>query len=79
MCGGKGCPVFKHTGWIEILGAGMVHPNVLEMSGFYSKKCSGFAFGIGLEIVAMLKYGIDDIRNFYTNDVRFLKNFNRFD
>lgn len=79
MCGGKGCPVCKHTGWIEILGAGMVHPNVLEMSGFDSKKCSGFAFGIGLERVAMLKYGIDDIRNFYTNDVRFLKNFNRFD
>ena len=79
MCGGKGCPVCKHTGWIEILGAAMVHPNVLEMSGFDSKKCSGFAFGIGLERVAMLKYGIDDIRNFYTNDVRFLKNFNRFD
>ena len=79
MCGGKGCNVCKQTGWIEILGAGMVHPNVLEMSGFDSSKCSGFAFGIGLERVAMLKYGIDDIRNFYTNDVRFLKNFNRFD
>ncbi len=79
MCGGKGCNVCKQTGWIEILGAGMVHPNVLEMSGFDRSKCSGFAFGIGLERVAMLKYGIDDIRNFYTNDVRFLKNFNRFD
>ncbi len=79
MCGGKGCNVCKQTGWIEILGAGMVHPNVLEMSGFDSSKCSGFAFGIGLERVAMLKYGIDDIRNFYTNDVRFLKNFSRFD
>ena len=78
-CKGKGCNICKNTGWIEILGAGMVHPNVLEMSGFDSKKCSGFAFGIGLERVAMLKYGIDDIRNFYTNDVRFLKNFNRFD
>ena len=78
-CGGTGCNLCKQTGWIEVLGAGMVHPNVLEMSGFDSKKCSGFAFGIGLERVAMLKYGIDDIRNFYTNDVRFLKNFNRFD
>ncbi len=79
MCGGSGCFVCKHTGYIEILGAGMVHPNVLEMAGFDSKKCSGFAFGIGLERVAMLKYGIDDIRNFYTNDVRFLKTFDRFE
>jgi phenylalanyl-tRNA synthetase alpha chain len=79
MCGGKGCSVCKGTGWIEVLGAGMVHPNVLEMAGFDSNKCSGFAFGVGLERVAMLKYGIDDIRNFYTNDERFLKNFDRFD
>ncbi|MCI6272156.1 MAG: phenylalanine--tRNA ligase subunit alpha [Erysipelotrichaceae bacterium] len=79
ICGGKGCSVCKNTGYIEILGAGMVHPNVLEMAGFDSTKCSGFAFGIGLERVAMLKYGIDDIRNFYTNDVRFLKTFDRFD
>lgn len=79
VCGGKGCPVCKGTGYIEILGAGMVHPNVLEMAGIDSKKYSGFAFGVGLERVAMLKYGIDDIRNFYINDVRFLKNFNRFE
>ncbi|MEA4874341.1 phenylalanine--tRNA ligase subunit alpha [Anaerorhabdus sp.] len=79
ICGGKGCSVCKGTGWIEILGAGMVHPNVLEMAGFDSKKCSGFAFGAGIERIAMLKYGIDDIRNFYINDVRFLKTFNRFD
>ena len=79
FCNGKGCSVCKGSGWIEILGAGMVHPHVLEMNGFDPKKCSGFAFGVGLERVAMLKYGIDDIRNFYTNDVRFLKNFDRFD
>lgn len=79
VCGGKGCPVCKGTGWIEILGAGMVHPNVLKMAGYDPKKCSGFAFGIGVERVAMLKYGITDIRNFYTNDIRFLKTFNRFE
>ena len=79
FCNGKGCSVCKGSGWIEILGAGMVHPHVLEMNGFDPKKCSGFAFGVGLERVAMLKYGIDDIRNFYTNDARFLKNFDRFD
>ncbi|MBR2761114.1 MAG: phenylalanine--tRNA ligase subunit alpha [Solobacterium sp.] len=79
FCNGKGCSVCKHTGWIEILGAGMVHPHVLEMNGFDPKKCSGFAFGVGLERVAMLKYGIDDIRNFYMNDLRFLKTFDRFD
>ncbi|MFI3284008.1 MAG: phenylalanine--tRNA ligase subunit alpha [Erysipelotrichaceae bacterium] len=79
ICGGKGCSVCKGTGWIEILGAGMVHPNVLEMAGFDSNKCSGFAFGIGLERVAMLKYGVDDIRNFYINDTRFLSMFKRFD
>ncbi|AYV67412.1 MULTISPECIES: phenylalanine--tRNA ligase subunit alpha [Niallia] len=75
ICKGAGCSVCKKTGWIEILGAGMVHPNVLEMSGFDSKKYSGFAFGMGPERIAMLKYGIDDIRHFYTNDVRFLKQF----
>ncbi len=79
FCNGKGCSVCKGSGWIEILGAGMVHPHVLEMNGFDPKKCSGFAFGVGLERVAMLKYGIDDIRNFYTDDIRFLKNFDRFD
>lgn len=77
MCGGHGCSICKYTGWIEILGAGMVHPNVLEMAGFDSKKYTGFAFGMGPERIAMLKYGIDDIRHFYTNDVRFLKQFKR--
>lgn len=79
FCNGDGCSVCKGSGWIEILGAGMVHPRVLELNGFDSEKCTGFAFGVGLERVAMLKYGIDDIRNFYTNDVRFLKNFDRID
>ena len=74
---GKGCSICKGTGWIEILGAGMVHPNVLEMAGFDSKKYQGFAFGIGAERIAMLKYGVDDIRHFYTNDVRFLHQFKR--
>ena len=74
-CGGKGCSMCKGTGWIEVLGAGMVNNNVLEMSGYDSKKIQGFAFGIGVERVAILKNGIDDIRNFYTNDVRFLREF----
>ncbi len=74
-CGGSGCNICKHTGWIEILGAGMVHPNVLEMSGFDSTKYQGFAFGIGAERIAMLKYGIEDIRNFYVNDLRFVSQF----
>ena len=75
ICGGHGCNVCKQTGWIEVLGGGIVHPNVLDMAGFDSKKYSGFAFGIGVERIAMLKYGVDDIRHFYTNDVRFLKQF----
>ena len=79
VCGGKGCSVCKGTGWIEILGAGMVHPNVLAMAGYDSEKVSGFAFGVGIERVAMLKYGINDIRDFYTNDIRFLKTFSRFE
>lgn len=74
-CGGKGCNVCKHTGWIEILGAGMVHPNVLEMSGIDSSKYSGFAFGLGPDRIAMLRYGVNDIRNFYLNDQRFLAQF----
>lgn len=77
MCNGKGCRVCKHTGWIEVLGAGMVHPNVLEMGGFDSKRYSGFAFGMGVERLAMLKHDIDDIRHFYTNDLRFLTQFTR--
>ncbi|WP_141431980.1 phenylalanine--tRNA ligase subunit alpha [Bacillus sp. 03113] len=75
LCGGKGCRVCKGTGWIEVLGSGMVHPHVLEMAGFDSKKYTGFAFGIGVERIAMLKYGVDDIRHFYSNDIRFLKQF----
>ncbi|WP_027107787.1 phenylalanine--tRNA ligase subunit alpha [Lacticigenium naphthae] len=74
-CGGKGCSVCKQTGWIEILGAGIVHPNVLEMSGIDSTEYSGFAFGMGPDRIAMLKYGIDDIRHFYQNDLRFLEQF----
>ena len=77
ICHGKGCSTCKGTGWIEILGSGMVHPNVLEMAGIDSKKYTGFAFGVGLERVAMLKYGITDIRDLYTNDIRFLDGFKR--
>ena len=76
-CDGKGCNICKGTGWIEILGAGMVHPNVLRMSGLDPKVYQGFAFGIGVERIAMLRYGIDDIRHLYTNDLRFLKQFNK--
>ena len=74
-CGGSGCPVCKHTGWIEILGSGMVHPAVFEAVGYDPDAVTGFAFGIGLERVAMLKYGVDDIRLFYENDLRFLEQF----
>ncbi|HEU5140760.1 MAG TPA: phenylalanine--tRNA ligase subunit alpha [Bacillales bacterium] len=74
-CDGKGCRVCKGSGWIEILGAGMVHPNVLKASGFDPEKYTGFAFGMGPERIAMLKYGIEDIRNFYNSDVRFLRQF----
>lgn len=74
-CGGKGCNVCKSTGWIEVLGAGMVHPNVLEMAGIDSKKYSGFAFGLGQERIAMLRYGINDIRGFYLGDARLSEQF----
>ena len=74
-CGGKGCRLCKGEGWIEILGAGMVHPNVLSMCGIDPERYSGFAFGLGLERVTMLKYHIDDIRMFYENDVRFIEQF----
>jgi phenylalanyl-tRNA synthetase alpha chain len=77
VCGGKGCRVCKYSGWLEILGAGMVHPRVLEMSGYDPEQVSGFAFGMGVERIAMLRYGIEDIRHFYTNDVRFLRQFAR--
>ena len=76
-CNGKGCSICKYTGWIEVLGAGMVHPNVLENAGVDSNVYGGFAFGVGLDRFAILKYGIDDIRDFYTNDVRFLEQFNK--
>ena len=76
-CGGKGCSLCKNSGWIEVLGAGMVHPNVLRMNGFDDKKYQGFAFGVGIERLAMLKYGIDDIRKFYQNDVTFLDQFRK--
>ncbi len=78
-CGGKGCPLCKQTGWIEVLGAGMVHPNVLEMSGYDSTKYQGFAFGTGMDRFAMFKYGITDIRTIYGNDIRFLTQFDRKD
>ncbi len=76
-CGGKGCNMCKGTGYIEILGGGMVHPNVLTMNGYDAEEYSGFAFGIGIERVAILRYGIDDIRRFYQNDVRFLHQFRK--
>jgi len=75
LCKGEGCSVCKHTGWLEILGCGMVHPNVLENCGIDSNKYTGFAFGMGIERPALLKYGINDIRLFSENDVRFLKQF----
>ncbi len=75
LCGGKGCRTCKDTGWIEILGAGMVHPNVLKMSGYDPERYTGFAFGCGIERIAMLKYGIDDLRVMFENDVRFLQKF----
>ena len=74
-CDGAGCRVCAESGWIEIMGAGMVHPKVLERVGYDPKKYTGFAFGMGPERIAMLKYGIDDIRHFYTNDLRFLMQF----
>lgn len=74
-CHGKGCPMCKRSGWIEILGAGLVHPNVLKMSGINPDQYSGFAFGLGIERVAMLKNNIDDIRHFYQNDIRFLQQY----
>ena len=75
-CGGKGCSVCKGTGWIEMLGAGIVHPNVLKNAGVDYHQYNGFAFGLGIDRFAMLKYNVDDIRDFYQNDVRFLDQFN---
>lgn len=78
-CGGKGCNLCKQTGWIEVLGSGIVHPNVLKMNGYDPEKYSGFAFGTGLDRLAMFKYGITDIRLLYQNDVRFLEQFDKMD
>ena len=75
LCGGKGCNVCKHTGWLEIMGCGMVDPNVLEASGIDPQRYSGFAFGMGVERIAMLKYGVKDLRLYFENDARFLRQF----
>jgi len=75
ICGGEGCRICSQTGWLEVLGAGLVHPRVLEMVGYDSEKYSGFAFGMGVERIAMLKYSIDDIRLLFENDMRFLQQF----
>lgn len=75
ICGGKGCRVCKNSGWLEILGSGMVHPHVLEMSGYDPSVINGYAFGMGVERIAMLKYGIDDLRLFFENDLRFVRQF----
>ena len=75
ICGGKGCRVCSHTGWLEILGAGMVNPRVFEAVDYSTKKFTGLAFGMGVERIAMLRYGIDDIRLFFENDIRFLEQF----
>ena len=78
-CGGKGCNLCKQTGWIEVLGAGIVHPNVLKMNGYNPDEYSGFAFGTGIDRLAMFKYGITDMRYLYANDIRFLNQFDRKD
>jgi phenylalanyl-tRNA synthetase alpha chain len=75
FCNGSGCPICKRTGWLEILGSGMVHPSVFEAVGYDPEHYTGFAFGVGIERVALLKYGVDDIRLFYENDLRFLEQF----
>lgn len=75
MCNAKGCRVCKHTGWLEVLGCGMVHPNVLAACGIDAERFNGFAFGVGIDRLAMLRYGIDDLRKFFENDVRFLQQF----
>jgi phenylalanyl-tRNA synthetase alpha chain len=75
ICGGSGCRVCKLNGWLEILGSGMVHPNVFRAVGYDPERISGYAFGLGIDRIAMLRYGIDDIRLFYENDLRFLEQF----
>ena len=75
-CEGKGCRICGHTGWLEVMGCGMVHPRVLEMSGVDTEIYSGFAFGMGVERLAMLRYGVGDLRLYFENDIRFLRQFN---
>jgi phenylalanyl-tRNA synthetase alpha chain len=75
ICQGNGCRVCSHTGWLEVLGCGLVHPNVLEPLGIDSERYVGLAFGLGVERLAMIRYGVDDLRTFYENDLRFLKHF----
>jgi len=75
LCKGKGCPVCKHEGWLEILGCGMIHPNVLAAAGYDSERYSGYAFGMGIERTALMKYRINDIRLLYENDIRFIRQF----
>ncbi len=75
FCDGKGCRVCKHTGWLEILGCGMIHPNVLEAAGIDSEQWQGYAFGMGIDRLAMLRYGVDDLRLFFENDLQFLRQF----
>jgi len=75
ICRGEGCRTCGHVGWIEILGAGMVHPDILMSMGYDTDIYTGFAFGVGIERIAMLRYGVDDIRHFYSNDLRFLRQF----
>lgn len=75
LCEGAGCRLCKGSGWLEILGSGMVHPRVLQLSGYDPEQVSGFAFGMGVERIAMLKYGLDDLRHLFTNDIRFLRQF----
>jgi phenylalanyl-tRNA synthetase alpha chain len=75
FCAGRGCRVCKHTGWIEILGCGMIHPNVLAAAGIDAERWQGYAFGMGIERLAMLRYGVDDLRLFFENDLQFLRQF----
>ena len=75
MCGGKGCRICSHTGWLEVMGCGMVHPNVLRAGGLDPEEWSGFAFGFGIDRMARERHGIDDIRDMYSNDIRFIEQF----
>jgi phenylalanyl-tRNA synthetase alpha chain len=77
FCGGDGCRVCKQTGWLEVLGCGMVHPNVLRACGIDAERYTGYAFGMGVERLTMLRYGVNDLRLFFENDLRFLRQFNR--